>query len=74
MVDFEKKENIIKVLRAAANDSRWRVREAVAIGFQWIEEKDFGQAKLIFNKWIAYASLLEKRAIIAALATPSCFE
>jgi len=70
-VDFEKKEKIIELLQAAANDSRWRVREAVAIGLQWIEENDFRQAELIFNKWIDDdASILEKRAIIAALAHP----
>ncbi len=69
-VDFEKKEKIIKLLQATANDSRWRVREAVAIGFQWIEENDFRQAELIFNKWIDDASILEKRAIIASLAHP----
>ncbi|AOY77783.1 HEAT repeat domain-containing protein [Clostridium formicaceticum] len=69
-VDSEKKEKIIKLFRVAANDSRWRVREAVAIGLQWIEEEDFRQAEFIFNKWIDDASLLERRAIIAALAHP----
>jgi len=69
-VDSKKKEKIIELFQATANDSRWRVREGVAIGIQWIEEKDFKQAELIFNKWIDDASLLERRAIIAALAHP----
>lgn len=69
-VDSKKKEKIIELLQIAANDSRWRVREAVAIGLQWIEEKDFRESKMIFNKWINEASLLERRAIIAALAHP----
>ena len=69
-VDFKKKEQIIELLQAAANDSRWRVREAVAIGLQWIEEKDFREAEIILNKWINHGTLLERRAIIAALAHP----
>ena len=69
-VDPEEKEKIVELLKTAANNSRWRVREAAAIGLQWIEEQSFGEAELIFDKWIEDASLLEKRAIIAALAHP----
>jgi len=69
-VDSKKKEKISELLQAAANDLRWRVREAVAIGLQWIEEEDFRVAESIFSKWIDDASLLERRAIIAALAHP----
>lgn len=69
-VNYEKKERIIELFQAKANDSRWRIREAVAIGLQWIEESNFKEVELIFNKWIDDASLLEKRAIIAALAHP----
>jgi len=50
--DSEKKSKIIEIIKAAANDSRWRVREAVAIGLQWIEEEDFNESnglmKLLF--------------------------
>ena len=68
--DSEKKSKIIEIIKAAANDSRWRVREAVAIGLQWIEEEDFSESEEFFDKWINEASLLERRAIIAALAHP----
>jgi hypothetical protein len=69
-VDYEKKAKIIEIFKAAANDSRWRVREAVAIGLQWIEERNFGDTEVIFGRWINTASLFERRAIIAALAHP----
>ena len=69
-VDTERKAKIIEILKAAANDSRWRVREAAAIGFQWIEEKDFKESQKVFDGWINRASLFERRAIVAALAHP----
>jgi len=45
--DSKKKSKIIEMIRVAANDSRWRIREAVAIGLQWIEEKDFSESEEI---------------------------
>lgn len=69
-VDSKKKSEIVQLFKAAASDPRWRIREAIAIGFQRIAEKDFGEVKEIFDKWIDQATLLEKRAMIAALAHP----
>ncbi len=69
-VDIKKKTEIVELLKVSANDLRWRIREAVAIGFQRIEEKDFREIEIIFSYWINEASLLEKRAIIATLAHP----
>ena len=68
--DSEKKERIIELIKSAANDTRWRVREAAAIGLQWIAESDFNQIELIINRWIDDSSLLERRAIIADLSHP----
>lgn len=69
-VDLEKKSEIIQLLKVSSNDPRWRIREAVAIGFQRIAEQDFEEIEKIFSHWINEATLLEKRAIIAALAHP----
>jgi hypothetical protein len=54
----------------AASDGRWRVREGVAMGFQRIAEHDFSVVQHIFNEWLGEATLLERRAIVAALAHP----
>jgi hypothetical protein len=67
----EKKDRrIIAVLKKAANDGRWRMREAVAFGFQKIGEQDFNGLAKIFSEWIAKSNNLEKRAILASLAHP----
>ncbi len=62
------REKVLAVLRQAAGDSRWRVREAVAMGFQRIAEVDFAVAQEVFSAWLRDATLVEKRAILAALA------
>ena len=63
-------EQIVSLLWEFANNSNWRLREAVAMAFQRIEEQDFGLISSLFNERIKDASLLEMRAIIAALAHP----
>ncbi len=68
--DKKRKEQIINIIRASASDRRWRIREAVAMGFQRVSEKNFIVIKEIFSDWIKEASLLEKRAILATLAHP----
>ncbi len=70
LTDDQQKTRIIEIFKSASNDPKWRIREAVAMGLQWIEEKDFSESKEIFVNWIDEASLLERRAIIAALAHP----
>lgn len=64
------RERIVRTLQASAGDSRWRTREAVAMAFQRIAERDFGAVREIFSAWIGRASYLDQRAIIAALAHP----
>lgn len=63
-------KQIVCLLWEFANNSNWRLREAVAMAFQRIEEQDFGVIHSLFNTRIKDASLLEMRAIIAALAHP----
>ena len=60
----------LAALKAAASDKRWRTREAVAQGLQLIGEKDLPALKEIITDWLPGSSLLEKRAIAAALAHP----
>ncbi len=63
-------KRIIPVLKESANDGRWRMREAVAFGFQNIGESDFAELKKIFSEWIIKSNNLEKRAILVSLAHP----
>ncbi len=66
----KKAKKIIAILKKLANDRRWRIREAVAFGFQNIGEHDFSQLKSIFSEWIEESNNLEKRAILVSLAHP----
>ncbi|MFC2086525.1 hypothetical protein ACFLQ9_02270, partial [Bacteroidota bacterium] len=66
----KKDEKIIAVLKNLANDGRWRMREAVAFGFQYIGEHDFNELKPILSEWINNSNNLEKRAILVSLAHP----
>jgi hypothetical protein len=57
------------ILRDRASDSRWRVREAVALGLQ-----KYGQATIegllrLMSAW-SEGSLLERRAVVASLCEP----
>ncbi len=65
-----KDPTLIDRLKRLANDGRWRMREAVAFGFQMIGEEDFGELRAMFSEWIEVANNLEKRAILVALAHP----
>jgi len=65
-----KDKNLISILKKLANDGRWRMREAVAFGFQNIGESNFNDLKSIFSGWIKQSNNLEKRAILVSLAHP----
>lgn len=56
-------------LRSLANDPRWRVREGVAMALQWVGEHDFPRLVRRVDPWIP-GSLLERRAVVAALCEP----
>jgi len=66
--EASKKPEIVDMLKQCAGDSRWRIREAVSMGFQRMAEQDFDAAQRVFSVWIKSSSLVEKRAILAALA------
>ena len=65
-----KDQQIIAILKQLANDGRWRMREAVAFGFQHIGEDDFNELKSIFSQWIKESNNFEKRAMLVSLAHP----
>jgi len=64
------KAKVIDIIKNAASDPKWRMREAAAMGFQRIAEKDFNVIKRLFSEWIGKATFSEKRAILVALAHP----
>lgn len=57
-------------LRMAASDSRWRIREATAMGLQEIGKKDMHFMLQIAEEW-STGNLLEKRAAIAGICEPA---
>lgn len=65
----EGKRKHMKTLRAFASDSRWRMREAVAMALQRLGDADMDALLREMEKW-STGNLLEKRAAIAALCEP----
>lgn len=64
------RESILNQIRLAMNSERWRTREGSAMALQEIAEHDFTPVKELIVSILDDANLLEKRAIIAALAHP----
>lgn len=56
-------------LRSYASDSRWRIREAVAIALQRVGDFDLNRLITEMESW-SKGTLLEKRAVVAALCEP----
>jgi hypothetical protein len=65
---------VVAALRAGANDSRWRLREAVAFGLQRIGKHDFELLRAIAVPWVGEGTPLERRAALVALADPPLLE
>jgi hypothetical protein len=68
--DAANRERIARLLRDAAGDARWRIREAAAMGLQRVGEADPPSLRRILDDWGEGATLPEQRAIVAALAHP----
>ena len=69
-----KDKKIVRVLKKLASDDRWRIREAVAFGFQRIGEDNLSELKRIFAEWIAKSKNREKRAVLVSLAHPKILD
>jgi hypothetical protein len=65
----EGRADLLPVVRAAAGDPRWRVREGVAMAVQRLGEADPGRALDIAEGWLS-GTPLERRAAVAAAAEP----
>jgi hypothetical protein len=73
-------EHLVETIRQAASDSRWRIREAVAISLQHLGEGNPAALRRILDGWLsdragngnapAGSALTERRAVLAALAHP----
>jgi hypothetical protein len=61
-------ERTRRLLRAAANDERWRIREAVTLALQSIGESDPAALRVLLDQWRHGANWYEQRAIVTALA------
>jgi hypothetical protein len=57
-------------LRAVANDSRWRVREGVAMGLQRVGLRAPARLRKYLEPWCR-GTWLEQRAVVAALCEPA---
>lgn len=68
--DEPRRSEIAELIRSGASDERWRVREGAAIALQRIGLANFGELQTIADAWLPSATLLEQRAILAALAEP----
>jgi hypothetical protein len=62
-----------EILRKFAADTRWRVREAVALGLQKYGEAHFENLFEMMANWCK-GSLLERRAAIASLCEPKLLQ
>jgi hypothetical protein len=61
------------LLREKTNDSRWRIREAVALGLQKYGQASGADLLERMDDW-AQGTLLERRAVVATLCEPSLLE
>ena len=65
----EGKRTYLKTLRACASDSRWRMREGVAMALQRVGDANMDALLRAMEKW-SEGNLLEQRAAVAALCEP----
>jgi len=63
-------EQALSTLKMLANDFRWRMREAVCFGLQRMMRKRSHDVLKRLETWIGDGSLLQLRAVIAAVADP----
>lgn len=64
------RDDLLALLRASANDARWRLREAAAMALQALAARDMPLTLEIAAGW-AQGNLLEQRAAAAALCEPA---
>ena len=72
--DEKDRSAIEAVLRRAAHDERWRMREGCAFGLQRIGMASFPDLRALLQGWLEEPSLLGLRAVLAGLAHPPMLE
>jgi hypothetical protein len=68
--DVAARDGLVARMHAAAQDPRWRVREAVAIGFQRWGQRDMAGLLEVTDRWAKDPDRLVQRAAVAALCEP----
>ena len=68
--DQHKRVEILHIIKENAKDSRWRIREAVAVAIQELVAIDVSETLAELRKWIQDKNYLINRAIVAGLAEP----
>jgi hypothetical protein len=64
----------ISELRRLSRDPRWRMREAVCMGLQFLIHKHPGETLQRLQSWIPAGELLEMRAVAAAVSDPELLQ
>ena len=62
-------KKVLALLKVSAHDSRWRVREGVAMSIQMLIENDSSNLKLL-EDWVVDQDWLGMRAVAAGVAEP----
>lgn len=73
-LDEKYRAKSIKYLREHSKDERWRIREAVTMGLQFLLDKHPQYIVDQFNHWITKKDFLELRAIVTAYASPNLLD
>ncbi len=63
----------LRQLRLSTSDSRWRIREAVALGLQEYGRQDMDSLLTEMESWLD-GNLFERRAVIAAVCEPGLLQ
>ncbi|RCX23437.1 hypothetical protein DFP94_1011036 [Fontibacillus phaseoli] len=70
VAEEQRKDQILSFIGLAMNDSRWRLREGAAMALQRLGEDDIAALRSYMERRLSAATLLERRAFVAALAHP----
>lgn len=64
---WPKNKDVQKLIKAAADDEDWQVRETAAGVFATLLEKDFAHFSKLYQKWVLTESINVKRAVALAV-------
>jgi hypothetical protein len=73
-IDPRKKIDVLELLKVHAKDTRWRVREAVAMAIQDLLDAEPEDTLAYLTDWVNDENFLVHRALVAGLAEPRLME